>query len=212
MTDSRKTKKAKGKPEALDALIEEAKFLDRERIEDALHNPASPPGISRDEPENELGTRLKEAREAIRLTQGELAEKTRLADSEGKGISRAVLSFYETGKNRPSPREIRMLCEVLRVSPSHLIYGTEDPFEQLAEFARYEGFARSEPEFYAMLVYAFSKQHHHIRLSLMRIMDSMLQGWDKSWSQDHDAANRHFLDLAGELMALTKQREKLKKG
>lgn len=210
MTDRRKTKKNKSKSVALEELLEDAEFLDRESKENDLHRPVTTPGISNAEPENELGQRLKEAREASRLTQGELSEKTKQADSDGKGISRAVLSFYETGKNRPSPREIRILCEVLRVSPSHLIYGTEDPFEQLADYARYEGFARSTPEFYAMLVYAFSKQHHHIRLSILRIMDSMLQGWDKAWSQDHDAANRHFLALGDDLKALMELREKPK--
>lgn len=212
MPDSQKTKKSKAKTKRqqdveLEALASQAELLDREIAEDVIHRKHPPIGISDQEPELELGQRLQEAREASKLTQGELAELTKQADSEGKGISRAVLSFYETGKSRPSPRELRMLCESLRVSPSQLIYGTDDPFENLADYARYEGFSTTDPEFFAMLTYAFSKQHHHIRLAIMRIMNSMLMGWDKSWTANTEEANRQFLEMADALRNLLAKRE-----
>lgn len=212
MPDSQKTKKSKAKTKRqqdveLEALASQAELLDRENAEDVIHRKHPPIGISDQEPELELGQRLQEAREASKLTQGELAELTKQADSEGKGISRAVLSFYETGKSRPSPRELRMLCESLRVSPSQLIYGTDDPFENLADYARYEGFSTTDPEFFAMLTYAFSKQHHHIRLAIMRIMNSMLMGWDKSWTANTEEANRQFLEMADALRNLLAKRE-----
>lgn len=212
MPDSQKTKKSKVKTKRqqdveLEALASQAELLDREIAEDVIHRKHPPIGISDQEPELELGQRLQEAREASKLTQGELAELTKQADSEGKGISRAVLSFYETGKSRPSPRELRMLCESLRVSPSQLIYGTDDPFENLADYARYEGFSTTDPEFFAMLTYAFSKQNHHIRLAIMRIMNSMLMGRDKSWTANTEEANRQLLEMADALRNLLAKRE-----
>ncbi len=212
MTDTRKTKKSKGKVKRqhdakLDTFASQAELIDRQVAEDVMHRKHPPIGISDQEPELELGQRLQEAREASKLTQGELAELTKQADTEGKGISRAVLSFYETGKSRPSPRELRMLCESLRVSPSQLIYGTDDPFENLADNARYEGFSTSDPEFFAMLTYAFSKQHHHTRLAIMRIMNSMLMGWDKSWTANTEEANKQFLEIADALRSLVAKRE-----
>lgn len=212
MTDTQKTKKTKGKTgrqrnAELDALANQAEFLDREITEDVIHRKHPAIGISDQEPELELGQRLQEAREAARLTQGELAELTKQADSENKGLSRAVLSFYETGKSRPSPRELRMLCEVLRVSPSQLIYGLEDPFENLMDLARYNGLAVSDPEFFAMLIYAFDKQHHHIRLAIMQIMNSMLLGWDNTWTANTEEANKLFLEKADALRSLLAKRE-----
>lgn len=212
MTDTQKTKKPKGKTKrqhaaGLEALASEAEFLDRQSAEDSIYRRPLTIGISDQEPELELGRRLQEAREAVKLTQGELAELTKQADSEGKGISRAVLSFYETGKSRPSPRELRMLCESLRVSPSQLIYGTDDPFESLLELQRFGGLATSDPEFFAMLTYAFSKQHHHNRMAIMQLMNSLLMGWDKTWTANTEEANRQFLEMAEALRDLLAKRE-----
>lgn len=214
MTDTQKTKKTKGKTgrqrnAELEALANQAEFLDREITEDVIHRKHPAIGISDQEPELELGQRLQEAREAARLTQGELAELTKQADTEGKGISRAVLSFYETGKSRPSPRELRMLCESLRVSPSQLIYGTDDPFENLLELQRFGGLAASDPEFFAMLTYAFSKQHHHNRMAIMQLMNSLLFGRDKTWTANTEEANRQFLDMADALRNLLAKRERV---
>jgi transcriptional regulator with XRE-family HTH domain len=45
-------------------------------------------------------------------------------------ISRAVLLGYERGRTRPGAREIKLLCEALKITPNKLIFGTEDPFEK----------------------------------------------------------------------------------
>lgn len=212
MTDNQKTKKAKdttARKRGMDLarLKDQSKYLDRQAAEDIIHRKHPTIGISDQEPELELGQRLQEAREAAKLTQGELAELTKQADSEGKGISRAVLSFYETGKSRPSPRELRMLCESLRVSPSHLIYGTDDPFENLLDHQRYSGYATSDPEFFAMLTCAFSKQHHHNRMAIMQLMNSILLGHDKTWAANAEEANRQFLGMADALRGILAKRE-----
>ena len=214
MTDIKKTKKPRGKTRRqkdAEELAAQAEFLDRQGAEEAVHRRPPKVGISDLEPELELGRRLQEAREGAKMTQGEVAELTKQADSEGKGISRAVLSLYENGRNRPSPRELRMLCEVLRVSPSHLIYGTEDPFENYFERYRFGGFAAKEPEFYALLTYAFSRQHLHNRIAIMQLMDSLLKGWDKTWGMNAEEANRQFLDMADRLQQLLKERKNNKK-
>jgi transcriptional regulator with XRE-family HTH domain len=45
------------------------------------------------------------------------------------GISRTALIGYEAGRTNPGERELRKLCDVLRVTPNQLLYGTEQPFE-----------------------------------------------------------------------------------
>ena len=42
-----------------------------------------------------------------------------------KGISRTAIIGYEQGTTKPGLREIKLLCEVLLISPNWLIYGTE---------------------------------------------------------------------------------------
>lgn len=71
--------------------------------------------------------RIRQAREALELTQGAVCTRTRMADPLGKGISRTSLVGYESGTSRPGLREIKLLCEVLSISPNRLIYGTDDP-------------------------------------------------------------------------------------
>lgn len=63
---------------------------------------------------------LKAAREEAGMTVKQLHEQT--------GISRAVLFGYEAGRTRPGARELRLLCEALRVTPNRLLFGSEEPF------------------------------------------------------------------------------------
>jgi len=72
--------------------------------------------------EDGIAGRLKAARESKGLSQTELHKLT--------GLSRMVISKYESGQNKPGTRELRVLCDALHVSPSHLIYGTENPHKQ----------------------------------------------------------------------------------
>lgn len=48
-----------------------------------------------------------------------------MADPEGRGISRTAIIAYEQGTSKPGIRELRLLCEVLHVTPNWLIYGTD---------------------------------------------------------------------------------------
>ena len=48
-----------------------------------------------------------------------------MIDQEKRGISRTAIIGYEQGTSRPGLREIKLLCDVLRISPNWLIYGTD---------------------------------------------------------------------------------------
>ena len=115
--------------ETFESLAVEADFVDRQAKENENYAPSRQPGRLSNAPERDLGIRLRETRELKHITQGELATLTVNLDAEDKGVSRAVISLYEKGVNRPSPKELRLLCEALRVTPNFLIYGDEHPFE-----------------------------------------------------------------------------------
>lgn len=71
-----------------------------------------------------IGTEIIKARELLGLTQAELASRSQVSLSAIKG--------YETGRNFPGAREIRQLCQTLRISPNSLIFGLENPFPERA--------------------------------------------------------------------------------
>ncbi|WP_206955330.1 helix-turn-helix domain-containing protein [Trinickia acidisoli] len=82
-------------------------------------------------PEDGVGKRIQQKRTEYGWSQSVLATRTKLADVNGEGISRTVISGYETGEYKPGAREIRVLCETLKVSPNWLLYDREAPFEAL---------------------------------------------------------------------------------
>lgn len=69
-----------------------------------------------------IGTEIIKARELLGLTQAELASRSQVSLSAIKG--------YETGRNFPGAREIKQLCQTLRISPNKLIFGQENPFPE----------------------------------------------------------------------------------
>jgi transcriptional regulator with XRE-family HTH domain len=75
--------------------------------------------------EQGVGDRLKTAREERGFTQGAVANRTKGIDPDMKGISRTAIIGYEQGTSKPGLREIKLLCEILLISPNWLIYGTE---------------------------------------------------------------------------------------
>lgn len=194
--------------EALDALAEEAKLIDRESEEARIHERQAF-GYVRHETEHELGVRLRDARVTAKLTQGELAERTKLADKEGVGISRNVISFLESGRTQPGPKEIRLLCEVLRISPNRMIYGEDEPFEELAR-VRYAGGAGVEN--FAYVAYCFSRMHHNHREALYKIMLDLLRPWNKDFDEElHREAFKKFIAMAKELEELEAKRGEAKR-
>ena len=78
-------------------------------------------------PESALGERIKEKRKLLKLTVEALASLTALYDyvPDSDGVSPPTIYRYESGKSKPSAREIRLLCMALNVSPCWLITGEE---------------------------------------------------------------------------------------
>jgi transcriptional regulator with XRE-family HTH domain len=196
---------------AFDRLAQEVRDLDAQAVRDRIENPMRV-GVLSDEPERELGRRIQEARQHAGLTQGQLAERTARADKDKVGISAPVVSLYERGVNKPGPKELRLICEALRVAPNRLLYGDDDPFRGMLAHARFGGWATSEPEFLAVLTYCFGRLHHHHKEAIMDLMMGLLRGWNRGFDADMDkGAVRDFLLAADELRLLLKQRERVKK-
>lgn len=207
----KKPKEGDSKPgkKQLEKLLQEAEFTDRQLEEDRVAN-VYQPGRIQERPEGELGKRIQEAREAKRLTQGELAELMKSLDPDEKGVSRAVISLYEAGTNRPSPREIRLLCEALRVTPNFLIYGDEEPFHALNDHHRLGSRARRDPEGFAWMAYVFATLHHNHFDSLMSLALDLQRGMNASFDQGLQAkANESLLEMAKELEQLLQKRKAL---
>jgi transcriptional regulator with XRE-family HTH domain len=79
----------------------------------------------------EIGRRIFHARDGLGLSQQAVSTRSGMLDLDGIGISRATLSLYETGTNKPGAREILLLCEVLSISPNWLLFGSESPARAL---------------------------------------------------------------------------------
>lgn len=79
----------------------------------------------------EIGRRISQARNGLGLSQQAVQTRSKMLDPDKIGVSRAALSLYETGTNKPGAREILLLCEVLSVSPNWLLFGSESPARAL---------------------------------------------------------------------------------
>ncbi len=89
-------------------------------------DPTTPaPNTSTAESDLQVGERLKVARDRRGFTQGAVSARTKMVDQEQKGISRTAIIGYEQGSSKPGLREIRLLCEVLHITPNWLIFGTD---------------------------------------------------------------------------------------
>lgn len=180
----------------------EAQLFDREAAEETTATDNVPLGILMDEPELTIGLRIQEARRKAGMTQGELADRTALIDSAHVGIKRGALSLYEIGRSNPGPREIRLLCEALKVSPNMLIYGNEDPFDELTEAHRYRFGTSSSAGLYARMVYRVSRLHHHHRLAILKLLEGLLFAASSKFDvEENRHAEEEFLRLAEELKA-----------
>lgn len=157
-------------------------------------------GRFREAPEDDLGQRIQETRNAKKLTQGGLADLTKSLDSEEKGISRAVLSLYEAGKNRPSPREIRLLCEALSITPNYLIYGDDSPFHEGNDYQRYGVLHGSTPEACAYILYVLVSSHPNHSEAALRLLIDIARASDHKFDQGaQEKANALLIDMAEKL-------------
>lgn len=69
-----------------------------------------------------IASALIRARSERGLTQTQLADMS--------GVSRSAIKGYETGRNMPGARELKALCRTLKVSPTTLLYGSDEAFQE----------------------------------------------------------------------------------
>ncbi|KRH99221.1 hypothetical protein AO057_07115 [Curvibacter sp. PAE-UM] len=159
-----------------------------------MENPRSKPS---DEPELELGTRLAKLRERMGWSQEQLSQATKLHDTTGAGISRAVISMYERGKNRPSTRELRILCDTLRVTPSELLYGSATPFE--IDQWQILNSNHSHPLYFARWLHLFTQLPTNVQLSIYELVIEFLRPTQAQVERLDYEASKTLLQLANDL-------------
>jgi transcriptional regulator with XRE-family HTH domain len=74
---------------------------------------------------DDFAARLRAAREERGFRQSAVAGRTKMIDPEGRGVSRTAIIAYEQGTTNPGVRELKLICEVLHVTPNWLIYGSD---------------------------------------------------------------------------------------
>jgi len=88
----------------------------------ATHQSSQPKTTIKNSEIGEIATELIRARTRAGMSQSQLAERS--------GLSRNAVMAYESGRNKPGAREIKLLCEALKLTPNKLIFGSEEPFKQ----------------------------------------------------------------------------------
>lgn len=121
---------------------------------------------------SEIGRRISQARSGLGLSQQGVSTRSAMLDQDGVGISRATLSLYETGTNKPGAREILLLCEVLSVSPNWLLFGSEAPARALQPSTLF--LAGNDLDISSRLAIAILSLNRSDRDSIANIVFSML--------------------------------------
>lgn len=67
-----------------------------------------------------FGSKIKEARKTLNLTQKQLANAI--------GAKHNSVSDWENDKNKPDPDTIELLCGILKITPNYLLASSEDDF------------------------------------------------------------------------------------
>ena len=74
-----------------------------------------------------------------------------------------------------------------------LVYGDDDPFDNLGERRRWGHYSSSDPEFNALFIYTFHKLHHH-KLAILQLINGLLLGWGNGTVESHtEEANKYLL-------------------
>lgn len=180
------TRKPKENP-GLNALLLDIEHMD---------NPRSKPS---QEPELGLGARLAKLRELQGWSQEQLSQATKLHDAKREGLSRAVISMYERGKNRPGTREFRILCDTLRVTPSELLYGSSTPFE--IDKWQILNSNDSHPLYFARWLHLFTQLDTNLQLAIYEIVIGSLRPTQAQVERLDYEASKTLLQLANDLRA-----------
>ncbi len=107
------------------------------------------------------------------MTQQQVSVRSKWSDPDEKGVSRTAIVGYESGSSRPGTRELRILCEALHVTPNHLIYGSEHPFQ--TSHAALEGLRTKRRAIKAAIQVAFLVMvlRDHERDALLNLANSL---------------------------------------
>lgn len=148
------------------------------------------------EPEKEFGVRLARVRESRELSQEQLSQMTKAHDAAGEGISRAVVSMYERGRNRPSTRELRILCDTLTITPSELLYGDSAPFD----IDRWQVIDRrgGDARYFARWLYLFAGIDSTMQVAIYELVLGITRPTQKQLSSLDADSKELFLRLADE--------------
>lgn len=122
----------------------------------------------------EIGRRIADARNGLGLSQAAVHTRSKLIDPEGSGVSRATLSLYEIGTNKPGAREITLLCEVLHVSPNWLLYGSDSPAKAVRPTTQF--LSGDDLQIATRLAFAMLALSSVDRESLANLVFSLLSG------------------------------------
>ena len=132
--------------------------------------PPAQPGADED---TAFAARLRAAREERNFTQGAVANRSKGLDREGRGVSRTALIAYEQGTTKPGIRELRLLCEVLHVTPNWLIYGTDSAAKASLASLEFLGSQKSDLRDVLTLSLAILSLKGHERDSLLTLALSL---------------------------------------
>lgn len=83
---------------------------------------STPPTPTDDDEKLSVASEIINGRKLLGLTQAQLATQS--------GVSLSAIKGYEIGRNLPGARELRQICQVLRLSPNRLLFGSENPFPE----------------------------------------------------------------------------------
>ncbi len=86
----------------------------------------------------EIGDRIKQRREALGITQDQLADAL--------GIAREAVSQWETGETKPRYKRLRPLADVLKCSVNHLTGGTDNAMPEDRLLRKYRALSDADRE------------------------------------------------------------------
>lgn len=139
-------------------------------------------------------------RQLTGLTQRGLAARTVSADPKGRGLSGALISGYERSTEKPGPRELRLICDALGVTPNLLVFGDEALYRSRAEAARVRPWVAWDPELLAATTYCFGRLPLHCKEAILQLMVSLLRpGTPELDAQIEKDAVNEFLAVADRL-------------
>lgn len=114
----------------------------------------------------DIATELIRARTRAGLSQSQLAERS--------GLSRNAVMAYESGRNRPGAREIRLLCETLKLTPNRLLFGSEEPFKHTENILEALGLT-SENQEAVLLTVVFNMLGRDERQAVITLVHNLLE-------------------------------------